>query len=208
MSPLRPGGSSVRAPNLCNGVYLPPVFVPAAGSALLRFQLLLFAWLNVRPTPFTLIFGLLLMTQLNSPLGASELHPDNGSSRSDDAPFTLQQYQWRSRVLVVSARDADDMKLMEQLAELASTSEEFADRDLVLVTLLDNADSMADRRKLTNAEVAAARAALAIRPGSFALRLIGKDGSVKLTAKSATSMKEIYALIDSMPMRQIEASKG
>lgn len=162
----------------------------------------------MRPTPFTLIFGLLLMTQLNSPLGASELHPDNGSSRSDDAPFTLQQYQWRSRVLVVSARDADDMKLMEQLAELASTSEEFADRDLVLVTLLDNADSMGDRRKLTNAEVAAARAALAIRPGSFALRLIGKDGSVKLTAKSATSMKEIYALIDSMPMRQIEASKG
>ena len=79
---------------------------------------------------------------------------------------------------------------------------------MILVTLLDNTDSMADGCKLTNAEVAAARADLGIRPGSFMLKLIGKDGSVKLTASSTTSMKEIYALIDSMPMRQNEISEG
>ena len=140
------------------------------------------------------------MTQLNSPLGASESHPD-------ETRFTLQQFQWRSRVLVVSAPNADDRKLQEQLSELASTAEEFADRDLVLVTLLDNADSLADGRRLTSAEVAATRAASGIGSGSFALRLIGKDGSVKFSAAKATPVTEIYGLIDTMPMRQREMSQ-
>ena len=46
---------------------------------------------------------------------------------------------------------------------------------MILVTLLDNADSMADGCKLTSAEVAAARTDLGIRPGSFVLKLIGKE---------------------------------
>ena len=148
------------------------------------------------------------MTHFSSPLGASELHPDSVRSCADEDPFALQQYRWRSRVLVVSAPNAGDSKLLEQLAELAATSEEFADRDMVLVTLLDNADSIADSCKLTRSEVAAARTDLGIRPDAFVLKLIGKDGSVKLTASSATSMQEIYALIDSMPMRQREISEG
>jgi hypothetical protein len=131
---------------------------------------------------------MLLMTLFNSPLGASELHPDKARSSSEEAPFALKQYQWRNRVLVISAENVDDNNLLEQAAELALTPDEFADRDMVL-------------------EVTAVRAPLGIRPGSFALRLIGKDGSVKLSAKKATSMTEIYALIDSMPMRQRENSK-
>lgn len=122
------------------------------------------------------------------------------------AAFSLRQYQWNSRVLVVSASSNDDDNLSAQQDELALTPDEFMDRDMVLVTLLDNAVSTAGSRELTNAEVAAARKALGIRPGSFALKLIGKDGSVKLSSDKATSMVEIYALIDTMPMRQRERS--
>ena len=147
------------------------------------------------------------MTYFNSPLGASELNPDNVRSHSDDTPFALQQYQWRNRVLVVSAPSPDDSNLLEQLAELASTSDEFADRDMVLVTLLDNADAKAGDRKLTRAEVAATRTTLGIRPGSFALQLIGKDGSVKLSQGLPASLADIYALIDTMPMRQGEMAE-
>jgi hypothetical protein len=77
---------------------------------------------------------------------------------------------------------------------------------MALVTLLENAVSTAEGTELTNEEAAMARAALKIRPGSFAVRLIGKDGSVKLSSETATSMTEIYSLIDSMPMRQREQS--
>ena len=118
----------------------------------------------------------------------------------------LNQYRWKSRVLVVSAPRYDDENLRAQRDGFASTIGEFADRDMVLVTLLDDTISTADYRELTEAEVTAARMALGIRPGSFALRLIGKDGSVKLSSDSATPMTEIYTLIDSMPMRQRETS--
>jgi NADH dehydrogenase [ubiquinone] 1 alpha subcomplex assembly factor 1 len=123
---------------------------------------------------------------------------------SADAPFTLMQRQWKNRVLVVSAPTADDASLEEQQIEMALTPEEFADRDMLLVTLLDNAVSTAGVRELTTEEAAAIRTTLGLRPGSFALRLIGKDGSVKLANETAVSMTEIYALIDGMPMRQTE----
>ena len=123
---------------------------------------------------------------------------------SAEAPFALSEYRWNKRVLVISAATADDRNLVEQQQELATTAEAFANRDMVLVTLLDNAVSTAGDRELTTAEASAARAFVGIETGSFSLLLIGKDGSVKLSAESATPMTEIYALIDTMPMRQRE----
>ncbi len=125
---------------------------------------------------------------------------------SEEAPFSLAQYQWKNRVLVVSAPGDDDADLRAQQDGLASTPGEFADRDMVLVTLLDNALSSAGSHRLTDADTSSTRKALGIRPGSFALRLIGKDGSIKLSSNTATSMAEIYTLIDAMPMRQREQS--
>jgi len=120
------------------------------------------------------------------------------------APFTLMQYQWKNRVLVISASTGSDLSLGEQQDAIARTSEEFADRDMVLLTLLDDADSTAGNRILTTQEAASLRTTLGIVPGSFALRLLGKDGSVKLSSETTTAMNEIYALIDTMPMRQRE----
>lgn len=121
-----------------------------------------------------------------------------------DEPFKLTQYQWKKRVLVLSAATYDDKNLRRQQHELALAPQEFADRDMALVTLLDNAGSTAGTQALTNEETAMARVALGIGPDSFALRLIGKDGAVKLSGETATSMTDIYALIDTMPMRQRE----
>jgi NADH dehydrogenase [ubiquinone] 1 alpha subcomplex assembly factor 1 len=136
--------------------------------------------------------------------GPFELRLASVDAYAPDAPFALMQYQWKNRVLVVSAPTEDDKNLRDQQDEVASAPEEFADRDMVLVTLLDDAVSTAEDRKLTIEEAATVRAALGIRPGSFALRLIGKDGSIKLSSETATSMTEIYSLVDTMPMRQRE----
>lgn len=145
--------------------------------------------------------GLMIYDEQDGPF---EVHLASIQAYSAEAPFTLTQYQWKNRVLVVSAASEDDKNLTEQQNNMALTPGEFANRDLALVTLLDKAISTAGNRELTTEEVATARVALGIRPGSFALRLIGKDGSVKLSADTATSMSEIYALIDTMPMRQRE----
>ena len=137
-----------------------------------------------------------------------ELQLANVHAYSDAMPFTLTQYQWKNRVLVISAPSEDDESLMRQQDEVAATLEEFADRDMILVTLLDDAVSTTADRELTAEEASAARAAIAVRPGSFALRLIGKDGTVKLSSETTTPMTEIYALIDAMPMRQMEKPGG
>ncbi len=148
--------------------------------------------------------GLMIYDKRDGPF---ELHLDSVRAYAADAPFSLQQFRWKNRVLVVSAPSTDDENLRALQDELASTRAEFADRDMALVALLDDAASSVGGRELTPGEAAAARAELGIRPGVFDVRLIGKDGSVKLSSDSDTSMSDIYALIDSMPMRQSEKSR-
>jgi len=147
--------------------------------------------------------GLMIYDNLDGPF---ELRLASVHAYSAQAPFALEQYRWKHRVLLVSAPAPEDTDLVEVQKELAAMREEFADRDMVLVTLFDSGTSTAGDRELTVAETAAARAAQGIPSGSFALRLIGKDGSAKLAGDSAVPMAEIFALIDSMPMRQREVS--
>jgi hypothetical protein len=86
--------------------------------------------------------------------------PADTCARQPSLLSSLKQYQWRNRVLVISAENVDDNNLLEQAAELALTPDEFADRDMVLVMLLDNSVSKAGDRQLTSAEVTAVRAPL------------------------------------------------
>ena len=147
--------------------------------------------------------GLMIYDNQDGPfeLSMSSVHAYSGREA-----FTLQQYQWKNRILVVSAATKTDAHLVNQQNDLALNSADFANRDLVLVTLLGNSRSTAGTRTLTKEEATMARATLGIGPNLFGLRLIGKDGSVKLSSDTATSMAEIYALIDTMPMRQRENS--
>jgi len=138
--------------------------------------------------------------------GPFELHLASVHAYSAEEPFALAHYQWKNRILVLSAPSEDDKKLQAQQNEVSLTPQAFTDRDMVLITLLDDSVSTAEDRELTTDEIAKARAALGVRSGSFALRLIGKDGAVKLSRENAISMTEIYALIDVMPMRQREKS--
>jgi hypothetical protein len=65
---------------------------------------------------------------------------------------------------------------------------------------------MAGQRPLTQPEVDWIRAELGFDSSASGLRLIGKDGSVKLATESA-SLDEIYSLIDTMPMRRSEMAE-
>ena len=145
--------------------------------------------------------GLMIYDKRDGPF---ELRVASVRAVADQPPFSLDRYRWQKRVLVVSAPRHDDRQLRDQLDALSATREAFGERDMVLVVLLDDAVSTAGDRALTGDEVAAARDDLDIRPEAFALRLIGKDGTVKLSRAQAVPMAEIYTLIDGMPMRQRE----
>ena len=127
-----------------------------------------------------------------------------GAVEASTPGFALERVRWQSRVLVISAPDRDDPAFREQLAAVDASRARFEERDLLLVTLLDGPGSLAGDQALTGDEVVRVREALDIDGGAFALRLVGKDGGVKLSRNTVVPMDEIYALIDTMPMRRSE----
>ena len=113
----------------------------------------------------------------------------------------------KARVLVAAAPSADDPQLKALQADIAATHAEFADRDLLIVVLLDSVGSRAGAVRLTDAEVHSVRGAVRIEPGGFALRLVGKDGGVKRSTAEFAGLQEFYDLIDAMPMRRAESGE-
>ena len=143
--------------------------------------------------------GLMIYDQQDGPF---ELRLD--SVHAYAVPFTLDRLRWKKRVLVLSAPRSDDARLRQQLDGIDETRAGFDDRDMLLITLLDDGGSTAGDRPLTKEEAAELRSRLKVHEGTFALRLIGKDGSVKLSDNVVVPLAEIYGLIDGMPMRRQE----
>ena len=144
--------------------------------------------------------GLMIYDKRDGPF---ELRLSSVATYAGASPVTMAQWRWQKRVLVISAASEDDASFRTQLEALQASEAEFAERDLVLVSLLDDSGSAADRQ-LSARQVAGLREALGIEPGAFALRLVGKDGGTKLSRDAPVSMLEIFGLIDTMPMRRQE----
>lgn len=114
------------------------------------------------------------------------------------SPLPLESYKWKSRILLVfSNQDYTKVWLKEK--------EDILARDLVYYqfkkdgTLLTNEKS---KTKLSNSDLLNIHKALKPKAPSEII-LIGKDGDIKKRAKSL-KLDEVFALIDTMPMRQEE----
>lgn len=118
--------------------------------------------------------------------------------------FALSDLRWKKRVLVISAPDETNEDLARQLVEIENSAGEFSDRDMTLITMLSDGLSTVDQERIDDDDAAELRERLRMDESAFALRLVGKDGSVKLSSDTPTPMAEIYALIDGMPMRRQE----
>jgi len=146
--------------------------------------------------------GLMIYDKRDGPF---ELRLDSAHAYRAKEGFSLSQYRSKKRVLVLCAPGLDDERLRAQRADLEATREDFDERDIVLVLALTGTGSAAGGRKLTTREASAVRATVKVDDDAFALRLIGKDGSVKHSASKPVSMQALYTLIDTMPMRRAEA---
>jgi len=89
----------------------------------------------------------------------------------------LSAHRWRSRVIVLSAPSASDAELERARRLLADRSREAEERDILVVQV--------------------------VRPGPFAVHLVGMDGGVKLR-RERLDLDELFAVIDAMPMRREE----
>jgi hypothetical protein len=116
-------------------------------------------------------------------------------------PFDLADLTWKKRPLVVFAPTGDDARLKKQLDAVKASRADFDEREMQLVVV-------APGRDLSKSERTALAKRLRVEAGAFAVLLVGKDGTVKRRAAKPVPMKEIYAEIDTMPMRRQEMKEG
>ncbi|SDH70264.1 protein of unknown function [Pseudomonas flavescens] len=117
----------------------------------------------------------------------------------------LQAELWKTRPLILLADDADDpllVRVREALAQPANR-EAFAERDMVLYTVVGRAGQRNDQPL---DPIATRRLLLALDAGNRRpqLILLGKDGGKKIQQGADADLRVIFAAIDRMPMRQGE----
>ena len=115
----------------------------------------------------------------------------------------LERWRWQSRLVVVLAERLDDPLLEAQLRLLQDASDGLLERDMVVVTAAGDVVTI-DGREAADVTVESLRAAYAAPGSGSQVLLIGKDGGVKLRSTEPVSTEELFALIDSMPMRRRE----
>ncbi|MBX5162294.1 MULTISPECIES: DUF4174 domain-containing protein [unclassified Rhizobium] len=119
---------------------------------------------------------------------------------------SLAAFQWKNRVFVVFA-DKGNARAARQENQLLADRSALDERDLVVLKIsgagvrplfgdADGLEGEAIRRDFEVAEI-----------GEFAAFLVGKDGTVKLKLSEPITAGELFAIIDSMPMRAAESLK-
>lgn len=120
---------------------------------------------------------------------------------------SLKSHQWEDRVILIFAESIQNSLYQQQQRLLQANAEELKDRDLVVYRILDQkgiepggktmkmkwADDLRKRYNRTNK--------------SFFFVLLGKDGGMKLLSDQVVEMRELFGLIDSMPMRKAEMKR-
>lgn len=102
----------------------------------------------------------------------------------------LEQFKWKKRPVVVFAESDLDPAFQEQMAKLRARPEELAARDVVVISDTSPEPLSDLRRKL--------------RPRSFMLVLMSKDGTVNVRKPFPWDVREITRSIDKMPIRKRE----
>ncbi|EJL53247.1 hypothetical protein PMI09_03562 [Rhizobium sp. CF122] len=127
---------------------------------------------------------------------------DEGNS-AYSAIASLEQFQWRNRVLVVFP-DKGNARGARQENQLLANRDALQDRDMVILKIAGGSVRVLFGAG-KNLDAAAIAGELGDPPtGEFAAFLVGKDGTVKLKVSEPISSGELFAIIDSMPVRAAE----
>lgn len=102
----------------------------------------------------------------------------------------LSQFKWKKRPVVVFAESDLDPAFQEQMAKLRARPEELLTRDVVVITDT-SPEPLSDLRRR-------------LRPRSFMLVLMSKDGTVNVRKPFPWDVREITRSIDKMPIRKRE----
>ena len=110
---------------------------------------------------------------------------------------TLDDLRWKNRVLLVFVNENTDID--DLYKKFQENADEIDDRDIRLFIIGDSVETT-DERTLKKDYQMHLRKRYKINTAMMTVVLIGKDGGEKYR-KNSLDLKEIYRVIDAMPMR-------
>jgi len=113
----------------------------------------------------------------------------------------LSDYRWQQRPLLIFSPDAGDVRLHETMQALYTRQCELSDRLMNIIVILGTGQSTQYGQPLLPEQAVQLRNRFGLSSSEFAVLLIGKDGREEYRAQSAPELSQIFALVDSMPMR-------
>ena len=120
----------------------------------------------------------------------------------------LSAYLWKNRPLILFSPSPENPSFISALNGLSKRMEHATDRHMVIIEVLGNGDVRRGGKLDHQHDADALRRRFSVPKGELTAVLIGKDGSVKLRQSGNVDWDEIFALIDTMPMRQREMRNG
>ena len=109
----------------------------------------------------------------------------------------------KSSALCFSEQSNDSISKDLQ-SEISTQNDKVLDRDLIVFKIFEIGPSFMNTTQLGSDMAEDIRKQFKASPGLFTVILVGKDGGVKLRRNTQVKLKDIFALIDAMPMRQEE----
>ena len=122
----------------------------------------------------------------------------------DIMPMDLDQFQWKNRLLLIFAPDVNDEFFQKLQGEIIAQKAGVEDRDLVVFEILEKDISRMNATQLDRPVADSIRNRFGAPQHKFTLLLVGKDGGIKMKRHDQANLKEVFDLIDSMPMRKNE----
>lgn len=117
---------------------------------------------------------------------------------------SLERYKWKKRPLLLFSPSADNPAYLRQKDSVQAAAQGLRERDMVVVELVGQDKVYIDGALQRRRQSRALRERFQVPPESFAVLLVGKDGTEKSRNTAPVGLEEIFNRIDQMPMRRQE----
>lgn len=116
-----------------------------------------------------------------------------------EKPMELDELVWKKRVLLLFAPDTNDASFVEQKSIISKNAPGIRERDLVVMELVVGGREERSRQALLRK--------FKVPEQGYTLILLGKDGQEKFRSQQPVPMRQVFEIIDQMPMRRQEMRK-
>lgn len=115
----------------------------------------------------------------------------------------INEFQWKNRLVILATHSIDNGSYKAQINSLKSDLEGLEIRKLQIITIVPGYQSFGLTAN-TRQAIDSSYEKFLLENDPFKFYLVGLDGGTKFSSSEIISNKELFQLIDVMPMRRLE----